>query len=125
MCIRSSIREEIFEKKVNMVTWSNGTAAKQDNNKAASYHSKLGENKGFEAFKGKCFFCKKHGHMKRHCQKYKKWIDSGKGKGNVMIFKGEVLVFETNNVEYARDSGWIDSRAAIHVTNSLQGRCLW
>lgn len=59
--------------------------------------------------------------MKRHCQKYKKWIDSGKGKGNVMIFKGEVLVFETNNVEYARDSWWIDSGVAIHVTNSFQG----
>ena len=59
--------------------------------------------------------------MKRHCQKYKKWVDNGKGKGNVMIFKGEVLVcFETTNVEYARDSWWLDSGASIHVTNSLQ-----
>ncbi|KAM1502254.1 hypothetical protein ACFXTO_027626 [Malus domestica] len=116
------IRQEIFEKKVNMVTDHHNNTARQDNNKGASNHSKLGVNKGYKAVKGKCFFCKKPGHMKRHCQKYKKWLDSGKGKGNVMIFKGEVLVcFETNNVEYARDSWWLDSGASIHVTNSLQG----
>ncbi|CAL9019288.1 unnamed protein product [Prunus brigantina] len=29
----------------------------------------------------KCFFCKKNGHMKKECRKYKKWLDKQKAKG--------------------------------------------
>ncbi|XP_034205814.1 uncharacterized protein LOC117619868 [Prunus dulcis] len=29
----------------------------------------------------KCFFCKKFGHLKRDCRRYKRWLDKQKGKG--------------------------------------------
>ncbi|XP_020426485.1 uncharacterized protein LOC109950779 [Prunus persica] len=37
----------------------------------------------------KCFFCKKHGHMKKECKGYKKWLDKQKAKGNT----NEILGF--------------------------------
>ncbi|XP_020412526.1 uncharacterized protein LOC109947198 [Prunus persica] len=33
-----------------------------------------------------CFFCKKAGHMKRDCRKYKRWLEKKKGKG---VYKQE------------------------------------
>ncbi|BFG24650.1 hypothetical protein CerSpe_109240 [Prunus speciosa] len=66
----------------------------------------------------KCFFCKKTGHMKKECRRYKKWLDKQKTKGK----SDQVLVcFESNLVDFTDDSWWLDSGASIHVTNSLQG----
>ena len=109
------LRSEIADKKVNMVT-------ETKNNVQRPNTPRLGVNKNIKSTKGKCFFCKKPGHMKKSCQKYKKWLEKSKGKGNVAIYKGEVLVcFETNNTEFDKNSWWVDSGASIHVTNSLQG----
>ncbi|CAL9020349.1 unnamed protein product [Prunus brigantina] len=66
----------------------------------------------------KCFFCKKPGHMKKECRKYKKWLDKQKTKGNLE----QILVcFESNLVDFSDDSWWLDNGASIHVANSLQG----
>ncbi|XP_050113886.1 uncharacterized protein LOC126592203 [Malus sylvestris] len=55
------IRQENFEKMVNMVTdYHNSSTARQEHNKGTPHHFKVGANKGFKA-KGKCFFCKKPG----------------------------------------------------------------
>ncbi|KAM2147950.1 hypothetical protein ACFX1Q_004634 [Malus domestica] len=113
------IRSKIVDKKVNMVTEFKNNAQKLNSGRDTP---KFGVNKNSKSIKGKCFFCKKPGHMKRNCQKYKNWLETSKGKGNIAIFKGEVLVcFETNNTKFAKDSWWVDSDASIHVTNSLQG----
>ncbi|CAL2278114.1 unnamed protein product [Prunus armeniaca] len=64
-----------------------------------------------------CFFCKKAGHMKRDCRKYKKWLEKKKGKGNNNLI---LVCFESNLVNFSSDSWWLDSGASIHVANSLQ-----
>ena len=67
-------------------------------------------------FKGNCRFCKKYGHKKADCFKYKKWLEKKK-KGTLLA----LVCFESNTVEVSSDTWWMDTGATIHVTNSLQG----
>ncbi|KAL5775767.1 hypothetical protein ACOSP7_013324 [Xanthoceras sorbifolium] len=62
----------------------------------------------------RCFFCKKKGHMKKDCAKFKKWLDD---KGNQISF----VCYESNMVNININTWWIDSGSTIHITNSLQG----
>ncbi|CAL2241924.1 unnamed protein product [Prunus armeniaca] len=66
----------------------------------------------------KCFFCKKFGHLKRDCRRYKRWLDKQKGKGK---HENVSVIYESNTVEVLSNSWWLDSGATVHVTNSLQG----
>ncbi|KAL4363863.1 hypothetical protein GQ457_04G012690 [Hibiscus cannabinus] len=61
-----------------------------------------------------CFFCKKKGHLKKDCVKYKGWLEK-KGKSISLI------CFESNMVDVNYNTWWIDSSSTIHVSNSLQG----
>ena len=65
----------------------------------------------------KCFFCKKFGHLKRDCRRYKRWLDKQKGKGK---HENVSVIYESNTVEVLSNSWWIDSGATVHITNSLQ-----
>ncbi|KAL4342158.1 hypothetical protein GQ457_08G026470 [Hibiscus cannabinus] len=61
-----------------------------------------------------CFFCKKKGHLKKDCVKYKGWLEK-KGKSISLV------CFESNMVDVNYNTWWIDSGSTIHVSNSLQG----
>ena len=62
----------------------------------------------------KCFFCKKKGHMKKDCSKFKIWLDK---EGTQFSF----VYFESNVVNVNHNTWWIDFGSTIHVSNTLQG----
>jgi hypothetical protein len=62
----------------------------------------------------KCFFCKKKGHMKKDCSKFKNWL--GK-RGNPISF----VCYESHMVDICHNTWWIDSGSTIHISNTLQG----
>ncbi|CAL9015427.1 unnamed protein product [Prunus brigantina] len=113
--IEDNLIRERGAKVINMVQ------AKQHKWNKNSETSKQKEKDNSSALKpvgNKCFFCKKAGHMKKECRRYKRWLDKQKAKGNT----DQILVcFESNLVDFSCDSWWLDSGASIHVTNSLQG----
>lgn len=60
-----------------------------------------------------CFFCKKKGHMKKDCLKYKKWLEK---KGNLIF-----VCYESNFTEVLNNTWWIDCGSTIHVAKTIQG----
>jgi hypothetical protein len=64
--------------------------------------------------KDTCFFCKKGGHMKKDCQKYKRWLEK---KGNII----SLVCHESFFVEAPCNTWWIDSGSTIHIVNTMQG----
>ena len=87
-----------------------------------------GKDKGHETKKGKgklpaqadikkeskCFFCKKKGHIKKDCVKYKAWSQK-KGK-----YYTSFVCYESN-MDVCHNTWWIDSGSTIHNSNTLQG----
>ena len=64
--------------------------------------------------KDTCFFCKKKGHFKKDCLKYKKWLEK---KGNLI----SLVCYESNLIDSHHNTWWIDSGTTIHVANIMQG----
>ena len=61
-----------------------------------------------------CFFCKKHGHVKKDCSKFAAW----------RVKKGMLLNFVCSEVNLATvpsDTWWVDSGSTAHISVSMQG----
>jgi transposase InsO family protein len=125
--IAIAVQEEQAIKKekahINMVSAAGkpkeGKKAKGKGDNAA------GKPKGSEGAKEngiagiKCYFCKKIGHMKRACRRYKRWLEKrAKKEGNIHNIS---VCFESNHVDFSHNTWWLDSGATIHVSNTLQG----
>lgn len=66
-----------------------------------------------------CFFCKKKGHMKKECRKYKAWKEKSE-KANKATADKDNLCFNTDNKGYFRELWYIDSGATSHMTNNRE-----
>ena len=62
--------------------------------------------------KSKCFFCKKKGHTKKDCQKFKNWLEK---RSTPFVF----VCYESYMINVNHNTWWIDS--TIYVSNTLQG----
>ncbi|CAL8993086.1 unnamed protein product, partial [Prunus brigantina] len=119
ICVQEeqNMKKDKTEEKINMVQ----NSFRRDFGKGKIVGKKNKEEKLTKELKPnglKCYFCKKLGHMKRNCDKYKRWLDKQKAKGKT----NQVHVcFESNAIEISSDSWWLDSGALVHVANSLQG----
>ena len=65
----------------------------------------------------RCFFCKKKGHIKKDCAKFKAWLSKLEPTGNDSL----ALVYESNLSEAPSSSWWLDSGATNHVAFIIQG----
>ena len=87
-------------------------------NQGKNQADKKGKNKvppqGSIKREAKCFFCKKKGHMKKDCTKFKKWLEN---KGNSI----SCVCYESNMVDVNYSTLWIDSGSTIHISDTLQG----
>lgn len=74
----------------------------------------------------KCFFCKKGGHIKTDCMKYKSWLqkrtneDNKAEKVNVVNEDMEMLFTVTEQKRSISNNWIIDSGASCHVTNNKE-----
>ena len=97
--------------KVNLATTSYSNK-KNDHNKEKE-KGKIHVNQIVKK-ESKCYFCKKKGHIKKDCIKFKAWLEK---KGNFPAF----VCYESNMVNVNHDTWWIDTGTTIHVSNTLQG----
>ena len=65
----------------------------------------------------RCFFCKKKGHMKKECEKFKSWMSKRGLTGNDSL----TFVCESNLSEAPSSSWWLNSGATNHVAFTIQG----
>ena len=65
----------------------------------------------------RCFFCKKKGHIKKDCAKFKAWLSKREPTGNDSL----AVVCESNLSEAPSSSWWLDSGATNHVAFTIQG----
>lgn len=63
--------------------------------------------------KDTCRFCKKKGHWKKDCLKYKGWLEK---KGNFSF-----VCHESNFTEVSDNTWWIDCGFTIHIAKTMQG----
>ena len=65
----------------------------------------------------RCFFCKKKGHIKKDCAKFKAWLSKPEPTGNGSL----ALVCESNLSEAPSSSWWLNSGATNHVAFTIHG----
>ena len=90
---------------VNLTTF--GKKRKDQAKRKGKIHVQPGIKK-----ESKCFFCKKKGHMKKDCSKFKIWLDK---KGTQFSF----VCYESNMINVNHNTWWIDFGSTIHVLNTL------
>jgi len=63
-----------------------------------------------------CFFCKRGGHMKKDCNKYKAWLAKREGTTSLVCYESNFV----NNHNF-HNTWWIDSGSTIHISTVMQG----
>ena len=63
-----------------------------------------------------CFFCKKKGHIKKECIKYKIWLKKNEGMTSLVCYESNFV-----NSHDLHNTWWIDSGSTIHVSTVMQG----
>ncbi|KAL6277332.1 hypothetical protein ACE6H2_020933 [Prunus campanulata] len=81
ICVQEeqNMKKDKAEEKINMIQ-----SFKRDIGKGNFAGKKKKEEKVTKGLKPegiKCYFCKKFGHLKRNCDKCKRWLDKQKAKG--------------------------------------------
>ena len=61
------------------------------------------------------FFCRKAGHLKKDCAKYKAWLEK-KGLGNLSSY----VCHQSHLVDVPENTWWVDSDFTVHVAKSMQ-----
>jgi len=64
--------------------------------------------------------CKKKGHIKKDCRKYKAWKEKSEKANKATADKNKDICFNTNNKDKSRKSWYIDSGATNHLTNDRE-----
>nr|KYP35822.1 Retrovirus-related Pol polyprotein from transposon TNT 1-94 [Cajanus cajan] len=108
MCVQEEERLMMEEGEQVLLTGSFKKKKNQDNKKGKIPAQPIIKKES------KCFFCKKKGHMKKDCLKFKNWLEK---KGNLFAF----VCYESNMTSTNHNTWWIDSGSTIHVSNTLQG----
>lgn len=69
-----------------------------------------------------CFFCKRKGHIKKDCRKYKAWKEKNEKTNTATANKDDKdnFCFSTINEDDSRESWYVDSGATSHMTNSRE-----
>ncbi|XP_020266065.1 uncharacterized protein LOC109841513 [Asparagus officinalis] len=110
MCVQEEGRLRMEEgEKVNLTTAS--SSKKRKDHIEEKGKGKITTKQGIKK-ESACFFCKKKGHMKKYCIKFKTWLEK---KSNFLAF-----VYESNMVNVNHNTWWIDSGTTIYVSNTLQ-----
>lgn len=73
--------------------------------------------------KSSCYFCKKSGHIKSECRKYKAWLEKNNNKANTVAVPSErEAEYVSLNVDTSNQNSefCIDSGASIHLCNDIK-----
>ncbi|KAK8946897.1 hypothetical protein KSP39_PZI006794 [Platanthera zijinensis] len=115
--------EKLKNEKTNTALLVIKTPFKKKKKFKAPFKAQDGQSSGNKDTGGKkplsCFFCKKKGHVKQECLKFKSWMEK---RGFALKGKPLALVLcESNLIEAPSSSWWLDSGATNHVAYTLQG----
>ena len=109
LCVSSSHKRKNKKSRNRTHKGTHDTTGQSDN---------MGPKKtSFKRDGDRCFFCKKKGHIKKDCAKFKAWLSKREPTGNDSL----ALVCESNLSEAPSSSWWLDSGATNHVAFTIQG----
>ncbi|XP_068331583.1 uncharacterized protein [Pyrus communis] len=115
-----NIRQDKNKKLVNVVQRVNPASSLNDRDNPPQRNNNRGARRVNRAIGKKCFICKKVGHQKTECTRYKRWKENKECKKNKGTLHRISVCFQSNLVKISYDTWWLETGATIHVTNSLQ-----
>lgn len=91
--------------------------------KTTGEENALQVSKQYDKPKVTCYFCKKAGHIKSECRKYKAWMEKNNNKANTVAVPAErEAEYVSLNVDTSNQNSefCIDSGASIHLCNDVK-----
>ncbi|GAA0166366.1 hypothetical protein LIER_21533 [Lithospermum erythrorhizon] len=113
----SEEEERLKQEKVDVALF---TSKSKDSGKKRKFENKAANQGSVQRKQNNdrkvCFFCGKSGHLKKNCIKYQAWLDK-RGKTGPFL---NLVCYEVNLASVPRDTWWVDSGAATHISVSMQ-----